>query len=171
MIVNDLTNAAAEDEACFFKELIPAVGADSEVGLNIIRAADFLFDRARRVLAPFGMSEPQFNVLAVLETVPEGLTMCEMARRMLISRAGMTGLVKGMEAKGWIARGKVPGDARAVCLRITPAGLAILEQIMPNHLRSVEETVGDCFSDTEKAELIRLLTRLRGHLAEWRAAQ
>lgn len=160
---------AIADEARFFTELIPVEGIDSEVGLNIIRAGRLLSDRTADYLRRAGMSEAQFNVLVVLESAPDGLVMCEVARRMLVSRAGMSGVVKGLEAKGWVRRLPVPGDARAWRLVATPEGVAALEAVLPEHFAHVHWAV-NCLSDSEKAALIRILTRLRGHLVEGRRA-
>ncbi len=160
---------AIRDETRFFKELVPVEGTDSELGLNIIRAGRMLLDRISDCLRKADMSESQFNVLVVLESSPKGLNMCEVARRMLVSRAGMSGLVKGLEAKGWVSRHPVPNDARAACLKITPAGVAAFEAILPTHFEHVHRGV-NCLTEAEKLDLIQVLTRLRGHLAEERAA-
>ncbi len=160
---------AVRDEERFFTELIPAAGVDSEVGLNLIRAGRLLQDRHADSLRGAGMTEAQFNVLVVLESAADGLNMCDVARRMLVSRAGMSGVVKGLEAKGWIGRHPVPGDARAARLKITEAGLAALEGVMPGHFDYVHNAVA-CLNDDEKQTLIRLLSRLRGHLVQARAA-
>ncbi len=160
---------AVRDEARFFTELIPAEGVDSELGLNIIRAGRLLQDLHADALRDAGMTGAQFNVLVVLESAMDGLNMCDVARRMLVSRAGMSGVVKGLEAKGWIGRHPVPGDARAARLKITDAGLAALSAVLPSHFDYVHHAV-NCLNDDEKQTLIRLLSRLRGHLIAARAA-
>lgn len=156
------------DEARFFTELIPAEGVDSEVGLNIIRAGRLLSERTG-YLRDAGMSEAQFNVLVVLEGLVDGLMQTEVARRMLVSRANISGLVKGMLAKGWIFRHPVPGDRRAARLTVTEAGMAVLEGVMPAHFDHVHRAMA-CLDEADKRQLIDLLTRLRGHLAAERAA-
>ncbi|MBI5136476.1 MAG: MarR family transcriptional regulator [Nitrospirae bacterium] len=166
---SDAMAEAIIDETRFFTELIPVAGADSETGLNVMRAGRLLLDRTADYLRRAGMSEAQFNVLVVLESAPDGLVMCEVARRMLVSRAGMSGVVKGLEGKGWVSRHPVPGDARAWRLTATASGLAALEAVLPEHFSHVHWAMS-CLSNTEKADLIRILTRLRGHLVAGRAA-
>lgn len=160
-----------QQEEHFFRDLIPATGPDSEVALNIIRAGDFLFDHLSRIFRAHGMSEAQFNVLVTLEDVPEGLTMVEIARRMLISRAGISGLIRGLEGKGWVVCAACPGDARAVRVRLTEAGRRAFDEVLPDQQRAVREAVGGCFSTEEKILIVRLLTRLRGRLAQARAGR
>jgi DNA-binding MarR family transcriptional regulator len=155
-------------ERAFFEELLPVAGIDSEMALNIIRAGDFLLAELAGHARANGLSEAQVNVLVSVEDLPEGLTMAQIARRMLVSRAGVWGVVRGLEDKGHVATRRCPEDARAVRVRITPAGRAVLEAMQPEHLRLVHALVGDCMSKPEKEDLVRLLTRLREHLAERR---
>lgn len=155
-------------ERAFFKELIPAAGPDSEVVLNMVRASDLLYAHLDRTFRAHGMSEAQFNVLVALEDQENGMTMVEIARRMLISRAGISGLVRGLEKKGWVERAQCPEDARAFRIRLTGAGRGALDGVLPDHLSAVREAIGP-LPDADKQRLITSLTRLRGHLACLRA--
>lgn len=156
------------DEGTFFQDVIPAAGLDSEVALNIIRAGHFLMDGFAANFRAHGLSDAQFNVLVVLEDVPGGLSMAEIARRMLISRAGVSGVVWGMADKGLVARRPCPGDARAVRVSLTRKGRETLEGVLPGHLGLVRALVGEGLATKEKETLVRLLTRLRERLAERR---
>ncbi len=156
-------------ETRFFKELIPAAGINSEVILNLIRCADFLSNQVADNLRRQGLGMSQLDVLVVLEAVPDGLTMVEIARRMLVSRAGVTGLVKAMQREGWVERREVKNDARAVCIRLTAQGQSKLDAVLPSHLATVQTAVGEALSTTEKQDLVATLTRLRGHLATLRS--
>lgn len=159
---------AVHQERAFFRELIPVAGIDSEVALNIIRAGHFLLGDLAGNLRAHGMSEAQFNVLVVLEDVPEGLTMAQIARRMLVSRAGVSGVVRGLADEGWVVCHPCPEDARAVRVCLAAAGRERLESFLPGHLERVRDLVGTCYSRRDKETLVRLLTRLRERLAERR---
>lgn len=150
--------------------MIPASGPDSEAALNVIRAGNFLLRQFSANFRSHGLSEAQFAVLVALEDEREGLSMADIARRMLVSRAGMSGVIRGMEAKGWVARRDDRADARAVRISLTEDGCAQLARVLPDHLALVKQMVGGCLAPPEKQQLIRLLTRLRGHLAERWAA-
>ncbi|MFQ5509378.1 MAG: MarR family winged helix-turn-helix transcriptional regulator [Leptospirillia bacterium] len=158
-------------EEAFFRELIPAAGINSEVMLNIVRAGNFLFDELAENFRAHGMSAAQFGVLVALEDADEGRTLADIARRMLVSRAGMTVLIRGLEHKGWIVRTPDPEDARAVRVRLGEAGKKRLAEVLPGHLERVEDMIGSCFTADEKKQLVRLLTRLRGSLAARRAKE
>lgn len=160
-----VTRESIEDEGRFFRDLVPAAGIDSEVALNVIRAGHFLLDGFAANFRTHGMSDAQFNVLVALEDAEDGRSMAEIARRMLISRAGVSGIVRGMTDKGWLRSRPCPGDARAVRVSLTPAGRLALERVLPSHLALVRALVGDGYTGREKQTLVRLLTRMRERLA------
>jgi len=159
----------ARDEERFFEDLLPVSGLDSEVALNIVRAGHFLESAFAANARAHGLSDAQVHVLVAVEDLEGGLTMAQIARRMLVSRAGVLGVVRGLEGRGWVTTRKCPDDARALRVRITPAGQAVLDTMLPAHLRLVHDLVGECFTKPQKEDLVRLLTRLRAHMATRRA--
>jgi MarR family 2-MHQ and catechol resistance regulon transcriptional repressor len=160
---------AVRDEERFFEELLPVSGLDSEVALNIVRAGHFLESAFSANARTHGLSDAQVHVMVAVEDLSDGLTMAQIARRMLVSRAGVLGVVRGLEGRGWVTTRKCPDDARALRVRITPDGQAVLDTMLPAHLRLVHDLVGECFTKPQKEELVRLLTRLRAHMATRRA--
>lgn len=162
---------AVREERAFFRDLIPVAGVDSEAALSIVRAGHFLHAAFAANARAQGVSEPQVNVLVAVEDRPEGRTMAEIARCMLVSRAGILGVVRGLEEKGYVTSAPCPDDARALRVRITAPGQAVLDGMLPHHLALVDELVGRCFSREEKADLVRLLARLRERMAARRARE
>jgi DNA-binding MarR family transcriptional regulator len=167
--IRDAVRDAVREERAFFRDLIPVAGIDSEAVLSIVRAGHFLQVELGANVRRHGLSEAQVNVLVAVEDLADGLTIAQIARRMLVSRAGMVGVVRGLEARGLVACRPCPEDARALRVRITPAGQAALDALLPAHLDLVGQLVGSCFTRPEKEDLVRLLTRLREHLAARRA--
>jgi DNA-binding MarR family transcriptional regulator len=166
---NAAVATAVHEERAFFRDLIPVAGVDSEAALSIVRAGHFLLGAFAANARAHGVSEPQVNVLVAVEDRPEGRTMAQIARCMLVSRAGILGVVRGLEEKGYVTCTPCPEDARALRVRITPAGQAVLDRMLPVHLALVDDLVGRCFTRAEKEDLVRLLTRLRERMAARRA--
>jgi DNA-binding MarR family transcriptional regulator len=71
------------------------------------------------------MSLPQFRVLGLVARAPERAN--ELARQAAISRPSLTGVLDGLEARGWVRRRDVDGDRRGVELEVTAAGLRALD--------------------------------------------
>ena len=72
------------------------------------------------------MTLPQFRVLSVIASSPERAN--RIAEKAAMSRPSLTGLLDGLEARGWVQRVDVEGDRRGVSLEVTPAGTDALKQ-------------------------------------------
>jgi DNA-binding MarR family transcriptional regulator len=54
-----------------------------------------------------------------------GLTQTELGARLRLDKSTVSRLVAGLERRGWLRRERAIADRRAVCLRLTPAGVAM----------------------------------------------
>ena len=72
------------------------------------------------------MTLPQFRVLSVIASSPERAN--RIAEKAAMSRPSLTGLLDGLEARGWVQRVDVEGDRRGVSLEVTRAGADALKQ-------------------------------------------
>jgi DNA-binding MarR family transcriptional regulator len=90
------------------------------------------------------MTLPQFRVLTLIASSPERAN--RLAERAAVSRPSLTGLLDGLEAKGWVQRVDVEGDRRGVSLEVTAAGAEALkhaERAMTAELDEVLRSAGD----------------------------
>ena len=72
------------------------------------------------------MTLPQFRVLSVIASSPERAN--RLAEKAAMSRPSLTGLLDGLEARGWVQRVTVEGDRRGVSLEVTAAGAEAMRQ-------------------------------------------
>ncbi len=79
------------------------------------------------VLAPHGISFPQFAVLLSLAR-KRPLKMSEVSAMLRISLPAVTHLVDRLEGKGYLRRKPHPKDRRVTLLDLTPKGLGVVEQ-------------------------------------------
>jgi DNA-binding MarR family transcriptional regulator len=70
------------------------------------------------------MTLPQFRVLTLIGSSPERAS--RLAERAAVSRPSLTGLLDGLEARGWVQRVQVEGDRRGVSLELTRTGATAL---------------------------------------------
>lgn len=83
--------------------------------------------RLGEVLAPHGLTLPQFTALSVLHA--RGPTSnAQLAERSLISPQSANEVVKTMEARGWIVRQPDPLHGRIVLLSLTDSARHLLRQ-------------------------------------------
>jgi DNA-binding MarR family transcriptional regulator len=99
-------------------------GATAPELVAAARAIAFAARTLERALG--GMTLPQFRVLALIAASSERAS--RVAERAAVSRPSLTGLLDGLEARGWVTRTDVAGDRRGVLLAVTPAGAHALAE-------------------------------------------
>lgn len=139
----------------------PFTSASHEAVVDIIRTADHVRRRVFAVIAPFGITGQQFNVLRILRGAgDEGLPTLEVAGRMVEQTPGVTRLMDRLEAKGLIKRERCRRDRRQHLCWITPAGRALLKRLDDPVGRAGDGCMAG-LTETERRTLIRLLDAVR----------
>jgi len=83
----------------------------------------------RPVLAPLGLTHPQYLVmLALWERSPRSVA--DLGDTLYLESATLSPLLKRLEAAGLITRGRSSSDERALAVELTDAGLALREQAL-----------------------------------------
>ena len=112
------------------------------------------------------MTLPQFRVLSVIASSPERAN--RLAEKAAMSRPSLTGLLDGLEARGWVQRVHVEGDRRGVSLEVTASGAKALreaERAMTAELERVLESSPD-----DRAAVISGLDALGDAIREFHRA-
>lgn len=123
-----------------------------------------LFDRFEAFLMTHGMSQGKFTVMMLLNAEPErGLNPSELADRADVTRATMTGLLDGLEKENLVRRDGDPSDRRRAVVQLTTTGRSLLERVLPQYFKSVQEVMGS-LGPSEQAQLTELLGRVRDRL-------
>jgi MarR family 2-MHQ and catechol resistance regulon transcriptional repressor len=132
-----------------------------ELLVNLFYTYDVVSMRAAREAECAGLSTAAFNVMLILSRCgDEGCPMHELGDLLLVSRANVTGLIASLERRGLVERTVHAEDRRVRLVRLTKAGGALLQGILPRHYCEVRGALS-VISDREKSELSRLLTKLR----------
>ena len=106
----------------------PFESLEAEVFLNLMRTADALSRGVEEILKLAGLSHTQYNVLRILRGAGEqGLCCREVAERMITRDPDITRLLDRLERRGLLTRSRDSKDRRVITVRITPAGLKVLE--------------------------------------------
>lgn len=91
-----------------------------------------------------------------------------LARYLELSHSGTVRLVDRLVREGWVAR-EACDDLRAVVLVLTPAGEKMVEKLVANRSRSIEQATAG-FSAAERKTLENLVSRMLVNLVPDRAA-
>ncbi len=116
-----------------------------------------------RLRKEFNVSLPRFDALAQLERFPDGLSMSDLSRRLMVSNGAITGLVDRLMAEGLVQRQGDPRDRRSVIVQLTRKGRDSFLRMARRHEEWVVSILGD-LSDEAQSELLQNLTLLKRRL-------
>lgn len=98
-----------------------ALRLDQQVCFPLYAAAHLATRLYRPLLAPLGLTYPQYLAMLVLwERSP--VSVGELGQRLLLDSGTLTPLLKRLEAAGLVSRNRAPLDERRVMIDLTPAG-------------------------------------------------
>ena len=104
---------------------------------------------------------PTSEVLIRLARSPDqSLRMSDLAAQVTMSASGLSRAIDRLVATGAIERVACDYDRRLVHARLTYQGMAEIEAMLPEHLRTLEDAFS-ALTDTERAQFEALLRKLR----------
>ena len=119
--------------------------------------------RLEAALTDHGISIGEFDVLSALRRADEPFTLkpSDLADRLMVTRAGITGRVDRLEAAGLVTRRRDPDDRRSEPIVLTVAGRRTADAALVSVL-AAEADVFHVLTSVERTTLDRLLRRLVG---------
>jgi len=114
-----------------------------------------------------GLTINDYEALLLLANAPDRrLRPTDLAQTLQLTASGVTRLLEGLEAGGYVERSACPADRRVTYAVLTEAGVEKLRAASRSHVREVEERLGALFDDSELTTLVELLGRLPGALPD-----
>ncbi|WP_441349132.1 MarR family winged helix-turn-helix transcriptional regulator [Streptomyces sp. NTH33] len=110
-----------------------------------------------------GLSRPEFDLLGALRRTGHELTPSELARETFSSGAAVTKRLKQLTERGLVERRGDPRDRRVAHVRLTDAGRALVDGVLPEQL-AYERAVLSGLDSEGQGELAALLGELLGRL-------
>ncbi len=132
---------------------------DLRVWLRLLSCANMIEAEIRRRLRrEFDITLPWFDAMAQLYRAPDGLTMSDLSRRLMVTNGNVTSLIDRMVAEGHAKRRTEPQDQRVQRARLTRKGRAAFERMHPAHRQWVSELM----AGAQQRELTQLYDSLGG---------
>lgn len=97
--------------------------------INIKYTASYLDQVGASMLKPFGISEPQYNILRILRGAGEAITVNQVKERMIQKSPNTTRLMDKLCEKCLIKRKRCENDRRLVYVEILDKGEKLLGEI------------------------------------------
>ena len=127
--------------------------------------------RLEQHVRPFGLAEPEFRVLSVLFSQPEGVAHpSDLCARTAQSPANMSRIADALVSQDLITRISSAKYRRRMVLRITEQGEEFVRRLLPVLFGALETMLAD-FKEEELEQLIALLRRLFERLEQPTAAE
>ena len=114
-----------------------------------------------RLVTEHGLTINDYEALLHLSHAEEGsLRRVDLAERLMLTPSGVTRLLDGLEALGFVENATCARDARVTYAVLTDAGRRRLEEAASSHVAAIREVFEDRYTEAELATLAELLGRL-----------
>ena len=116
-----------------------------------------------QLVADHGLTINDYEVLLRLSRAPDlRLKRVELAQSVLLTPSGITRLLDGLEAAGWVEKASCASDARVTYAVLTEAGDRKLRAAADSHLADIDRLFTGHFDEDELQALSSLLSRIGG---------
>jgi DNA-binding MarR family transcriptional regulator len=125
---------------------------------RVSRLSRLVDRRLAENFARFGLENWMYDVLATLRRSgpPYQLTAGMLVRRTMVTTGAITNRIDRLAERGLVERSADAADRRKVIMRLTPAGLAIVDEVAEAHIAVEHEILGD-LSPRQRTALADLL--------------
>ena len=125
---------------------------------ELLREVCFLIKKVgRHVLKDFNITPAQFEVLQKLY-FKGSMRMSDMSNELGVAKSTITGIVKGLEEKGYVGKRRSSDDRRVVLLSITSEGEKVIHSVIKRRQVFVGEMEKQ-MDDETRAGLMETLRR------------
>ena len=134
----------------------------------LIEASSLLKHSVEQQLRDAGdLSYVQFQLLAALGDAPTGSRrMTDLADGVVYSRSGLTYQAQTLEKRGLVTRSQSSDDERGVTVTITDEGRAVLAEVFPGHVATLDDLLFAPLSRADVETLADILARARDHMRQ-----
>lgn len=151
------------DEAMIarFRSILPHADANGvQIFIRLLALGSECLLQLDRVLEAHELSHSRWIVLMLLRRKEVWRALpSELAREQGITRATMSGLIRGLEGQKLVTREPDDRDKRQAVIALTPKGAALVERVLPECLQLMERTLAP-LDAAEKGEFRRLIEKL-----------
>lgn len=137
--------------------MLPATTRRS-LPMSLLRAREVIMAHFRPMLMAHEVTEQQWRVLRVLAET-RSVDASELAERASILPPSLTRIIRTLQDRKLITRGRLDEDGRRVILNITPAGLELLDKLAPER-RAIYQAIEDRYGSEKLQALLDLLDDL-----------
>ena len=117
-----------------------------------------------RHVRQLNLTPAQFDIIVTLGNTP-GMPFSQIAKKTLITKGTLTGIIDRLEAKGLVRREVPAGDRRSFRAVLTAAGEALFSEVFPAHVAYLTRAFAGA-NPGELEQLTRLLRQLQSRFRD-----
>ena len=111
----------------------------------------------RRFSSAFRASLPRYDVLTALMQFPGGLTMGQLASKLMVSKGNITGVVRRLQQTAYVKQSRLRADRRVQVVTLTAKGKELWRKMNDEYRAVIEDVLSD-MSVSDTRSLTRMLT-------------
>ncbi|MBI5939632.1 MAG: MarR family transcriptional regulator [Caulobacterales bacterium] len=135
---------------------------------DFLRVAKRMLGAFRQAFDAHGLSPGRYSALMALDVERPSLAPSEIADRLGVTRATVTGLIDGLLRDGLVAYAAEGADRRRKAITLTARGEALIEVVVPVIFRRMADMMAPLSPD-ERQTAVRLLGKVEAGLLPARA--
>jgi len=126
--------------------------------VRLVMTFNVLYQEINRELSKEHFTFPQLGIISCLDRT-KGLSLSEIAERLLVSGGNVTGIIDRLERDGHVHRVRDKADRRVVRALLTEKGFEIYKSFLPRY-KDIMRRINSRLTVTERKQLQRLLKKL-----------
>lgn len=140
-----------------YKEMEPS---SVKAAVTLLKTGSDVLTGFEKMLKGYGLSQGRFLILVVMNRKPEeSTTPSVLAKKIGVTRATMTGLIEGLVKDRLLKRTTHESDRRKYSLQLTPKGIDVLENLLPDYWSRIYNLMGG-LTHKEETLLVNLLNKV-----------
>ena len=136
------------------------MAGERDLVTGVIQLANLLNRRLAPVFEKAKVTPQQWAVLVALADETAPVTLVALARRLVVTKQNMTGMIARLEQLGVAERQGDPNDLRSSRVQLTRRGRGIVEKLRPGYEEWVYSLAGEEISQGELQALTKTVERL-----------
>jgi len=136
------------------------MAGERDLVTGVIQLANLLNRRLAPVFEKAKVTPQQWAVLVALADENAPVTLVALARRLVVTKQNMTGMIARLEQLGVAERQGDPNDLRSSRVQLTRRGRGIVEKLRPIYDEWVKSLAGEQVSERELQALTKTVERL-----------
>lgn len=136
------------------------MASERDLVTGVIQLANLLTRRLGPVFEKAKITPQQWLVATALSEEEGPVTLVGLARRLMVTKQNMTGMIARLEQLGLAERNDDPNDLRSSRVQLTRRGRALLEKVRPLYDQWLKDLSGGDISERDLQSLNRTVERL-----------